>query len=94
MGLLCVSQLFSLLQHGDSLIARHPSCSANTIVRITRAAPERDIDPNGPQAPPSSSTDPEDWFVQGTVLEARESQLVVSFEEADMWPINEDDVFQ
>ncbi|GAA5983326.1 hypothetical protein JCM5350_003073 [Sporobolomyces pararoseus] len=67
---------------------------ANTIVRITRAPQEQEIDLNGPQRPPTSSSDPNDWFVQGTVLEARESQLVVSFDESDLWPIEEGDVYQ
>ncbi|GAA5923692.1 uncharacterized protein JCM15063_003730 [Sporobolomyces koalae] len=67
---------------------------ANTIIRISRAASESESDQTGPQPPPSASSDPKDWFVQGTVLEARGTQLVVSFDESDMWPIHEDDVFQ
>ncbi|GAA6021532.1 hypothetical protein JCM11491_006473 [Sporobolomyces phaffii] len=68
--------------------------AANTIVRITRSPAEDDLDPDGPQAPPSAALDSDAWFVQGTVLEARGSQLVVAFEEFDMWPLSEDETYQ
>ncbi|GAA5867609.1 hypothetical protein JCM1840_002569 [Sporobolomyces johnsonii] len=65
----------------------------NTIVRITRAAPDVEVDSTGPHPPPNAATD-DKWYVQGHVLEARDNQLIVLFEKRDMWPIKEDDVYQ
>ncbi|GAA5962773.1 hypothetical protein JCM21900_006498 [Sporobolomyces salmonicolor] len=65
----------------------------NTFVRITRALPEVEVDPTAPQPPPNAATD-DKWYVQGSVLEARDNQLIVAFEKSDMWPIKEGDIYQ
>ncbi|GAA6064109.1 hypothetical protein JCM10212_002486 [Sporobolomyces blumeae] len=72
----------------------------NSIVRITRAARidlESDSrDPTGPQPSKMSVSDPLNklWYVQGAVLEAREEKLVVSFEETDLWDVEESEWYQ
>ncbi|GAA5912503.1 hypothetical protein JCM8208_006619 [Rhodotorula glutinis] len=72
--------------------------SAGTIVRLTLAS-EQDqglarLGSTGPQPPPAASTPPpgstSKWFVQGTVLEVRDGNLIVSFDEVDLWPLGDE----
>ncbi|GAA6053563.1 hypothetical protein JCM3770_005196 [Rhodotorula araucariae] len=66
--------------------------AAGTNLRITRAAPhEPAAYQAGPQPPPAAAAANGDkWFVQGTLLEVREEQLVVAFDEVDMWPLGDE----
>ncbi|BGP44197.1 hypothetical protein JCM10450v2_000006 [Rhodotorula kratochvilovae] len=64
-----------------------------TILRFTLAAAhDPSAHASGPQPPPAAEAAASSgkWFVQGTLLEVREEQLVVAFDEVDMWPLGEE----
>ncbi|GAA5947595.1 hypothetical protein JCM3775_000127 [Rhodotorula graminis] len=72
--------------------------STGTIVRLTLAS-EQDqglarSGSTGPQPPPAASTPPpgsaNKWFVQGTVLNVRDGNLIVAFDEVDLWPLGDE----
>ena len=60
--------------------------SDGMILRFTRVPPE-EANPDGPQLPPSASTD----FVQGQLLEIKDGQLIVGFKEMDVWILGEEE---
>lgn len=63
-----------------------------SILRITRPAAHSGSK-DGPQLPPGAAGD-DQWHVQGTLLEVRDEQLIVAFEEGDMWSMGDDEAYQ
>ncbi|GJN91923.1 hypothetical protein Rhopal_004948-T1 [Rhodotorula paludigena] len=63
-----------------------------SILRITRPAAHSGSK-NGPQLPPGAAGD-DQWHVQGTLLEVRDEQLIVAFEESDTWSMGDEEAYQ